>query len=415
MSGNNSKKIQNYSSILGDLRGSLNDKVKGRNYKMYMKRIPTNSTDKSEISGLKSIHTTTVNDKIVNEHRASLVDRKSAEKKRVIHSVTNDYNQKRHDCNLTEQPESDKIDIKISVNYSKPTINNINISKSKSFYGNNSNNGMTIPHQNDQTVEYMNSYADDTYTKNETMSVKEKMIKNMKNSEETILRKKVINSKEIASSYKNHNRNQSESNFSHHNLDVSLTNQDQNRQRNNYYNSKNVNNSFAYNPQLYKQFKTTVATSKQDTDQTGMSTSNIVLLEGGTIEKNETIENPNPSSLISNLKDFTLNRNDDYFLQMTESVQTEIDQKNQISQIEAKMDDMLFQCTSETDKMMFLTKKFSTYKKALEDFNRINSKNSSFLEKINNGYSEVMQAMMINYTKLHDKLIDYDSITSSNL
>ena len=164
----NQKKTQNYSGLLNEIKSSsLNDKIKGRNYKMYMKRIPTSSVDKNDLIRLKSTHGLHLNDKtqIENPSKINLIDKRILDKKKISsgNSINNfEYSKKLGESNTNidfqggrESQSSivsnnssnninNKIDIKISVNYGKSgsthTIigNNIN-----NFNNNNSSSNTT--------------------------------------------------------------------------------------------------------------------------------------------------------------------------------------------------------------------------------------------------------------------------------
>src|SRR6185437_14883500 len=141
----NSKKSQNYSALLGEMKASsLNEKIKGRNYKMYIKRGQTSSVDKSDTIGMKSInynqssdklsdnmmtHTNVTNVSNMNSSKVNLVDKRILEKRKGVgsHSISGvdqlgvglglGYNKITSVPSTTTNNMGNKIDIKISVNY----------------------------------------------------------------------------------------------------------------------------------------------------------------------------------------------------------------------------------------------------------------------------------------------------------
>lgn len=271
----NSKKTQNYSALLGELKGSINDKIKGRNYKSYMKRAPTTNNDKSELIGMKSIQNLNTGSNLMESSKINnIIDKRILDKRK-------------NTINTNIDQLGNKIDIKISVNYGKQnsnnsTLNNINSnglpsSKSKSFYQSNANTNLNSLTSNSNNLHtptngltgkdefLMNSQIN--FDKSEA-SGKEKLIKSLKTSmnEEKFMRKKIIENKEDYSTSLNHKRNQSDNNY-YNNLNISLMNYENKPQIHNYFNSSkgmNQNNSFTYNNQLFNHFKTSMITPQKE-------------------------------------------------------------------------------------------------------------------------------------------------------
>jgi hypothetical protein len=165
----NYKNTNNYSALINEIKATtLNDKIKGRNHKLFLKRNQSQGGDKSiENLPLKTVmNTTNTTNPEINQKYAS-IDLRSLEKKKILNGINpiiNEYNSNQIDplkrrnqsisglTNHNSTNVGNKIDIKISVNYNKPNISNpVNmanpnsqlssgLSSSKSFYQTASNN-----------------------------------------------------------------------------------------------------------------------------------------------------------------------------------------------------------------------------------------------------------------------------------
>ena len=184
----NYKNANNYSALLNEIKASsLNDKVKGRNHKINVKRVQ--SQDKSESLTMKGL-SNQLND--LNQKYASIDLRSFDLKKSAPVGGVTDYAAKTSDelkrrnlsissgINQDSTAIGNKIDIKISVNYNKPTItNSVNypnsnsssgLSSSKSFYNTQNPNQISNAFiQSNNQSHYVNSN-------------KPEMIKNIKQS-----------------------------------------------------------------------------------------------------------------------------------------------------------------------------------------------------------------------------------------
>jgi hypothetical protein len=268
----NYKKTQNYSALLGEMKGSaINERVKGRNYKMYMKRVQSNLTDtKTEYkSGTVSLNEST--------QKYSSIDKRVLDKKKIL-TIGTDYtpntkSESLYDLrNKSEKSEKsslvtpvnkntnigNKIDIKISVNYNKPcsTINygssnmSSSLSSTKSFNHQHNPSYLTTSQIN-QTADYLLSHSQNNRDKN-FVNINNKYVVN-KNEDEM---KKTASSSSIQLSHK---RNQSENYYNPNSLNISLIGYDNKsslqkdlKTNSNYISSdKQHNHSFAYNSKLY--------------------------------------------------------------------------------------------------------------------------------------------------------------------
>lgn len=150
----------------------------------------------------------------------------------------------------------------------------------------------------------------------------------------------------------------------------------------------------------------------------------------------ETVSPKNPhvnnnNQIYGNLNEFTLNKNDNDFLAVSEKVSHNFSNltsqnrnREQFLGLENKLDEMLSgvqnNYDNEKEKVLTITKKYAVYKKIFGDFLKLpfvsnsNDYGRNILEKINDGYNESIQTLMINYTKMHEKVSEYELITNSN-
>jgi hypothetical protein len=200
------KKAQSYSSIVGDIK--VNDKSKGKNYKSYMKKLEENNNDKEKVNRREK------------ESRLSLLDKRIIDRRKLSSSSSNfnKFKEGQYDSN-------NKIDIKISVNYSKQN-SGLNSTKSKSFYQiSNPSNGNTIP--SSKQSQYMNTYSDNFYKTNKV-------------NQNSIDLKKTDNSIEIEQNIKKRNCDK----FYHSNLNISFNNFENKPMIHTMYTANAINNSF---------------------------------------------------------------------------------------------------------------------------------------------------------------------------
>lgn len=521
-----SKKVQNYSSLLSDIKSStLNDKIKGRNYKMYMKRVGSNNNDKSDLISLKSIqHQSLQSQQIQHSHQSShiqgvsslsgvssekireegsnknLIDKRLLERRRNMQtsqggsSTQTEASHQAHGLGVsnllgTESSSHippNKIDIKISVNYGK---SNPSLSTSKSFI--HSNN--MYSNSNIQTEDNINFTSNKIKTptnekfgshQNNSNLLKEKLIKSLKStiSDEKSIKKKFIESHQSHQSHKSeindlitsnqstsifnshnsansniHKRNQSENtNFFQNNLNISLMNYEnpvKNLYTNSYYNTPNnanksmntsvnnlnsgLNGSFIYNPYIGGNNYNTDATPKRSNNGT-------LILD--TNPKIDTLENINiVENSCGDMSEFTLNRNNNDFLQVVnntvgssvanngnsnciQTVQGIIisnNFKSNVNSIELKMEEgsaILNKSNNSEikDKVSFSVKKYSIFKKSFEEYLKLlNNENEGYslgknmLNKILDGFNDTLQVVVNSYNKVNEKISDYDSLSTS--
>ena len=358
----NYKNANNYSALLNEIKASsLNDKVKGRNHKMYVKRV--HSQDKSESMTMKAV-TNQLNDL---NHKYASIDLK---KQSTVGGLTDQTAKTSEDLKRRNQsissginqdttPHGNKIDIKISVNYNKPTItNSVNypnsnsssgLSSSKSFYNNTQN-----PNQ------ISNAYIQSNNQSHYVNSTKPEMIKNIKQSsfkpennfnvssinltneekfKEKLIDNKLLGKNILAASGLglNHLRNKSQNLnfFDQNSLNISLMGYE-NKNLKNYllnqgsgYNPQSANNanklvlshfkspsldkssnqSFAFNNRLISRLtdsnvsNTPIRNERKDKSFNHVDTTDCNLTKGNTEQNFITTD--------LNMKDFTLNKNNE--------------------------------------------------------------------------------------------------------
>jgi hypothetical protein len=201
------KKAQSYSSIVGDIK--VGDKTKGKNYKSYMKKLEENTYDKDK--GIKK-------DKD-KDNRFSILDKRFIDRRKLSTSSSN-FNKMRD-----SQNDNNKIDIKISVNYSKQN-SGLNSTKSKSFYQtSNASAANTIP--SSKQSQYLNTHSDN-------------FCKNSRAHKNSIDIKKNETSIEIEPVIKKRNTDK----FYHPNLNISFNNIENKPLIHTVYTANALNNSF---------------------------------------------------------------------------------------------------------------------------------------------------------------------------
>jgi hypothetical protein len=383
------KKPQNFSALLGDIRASsINDKLKGRNYKMYMKKV-TNPPEKSDLVSMKTLHGPNYStEKLFTEHsKSSTIDKKLYDRRKIacggqsqlgvanLNTMSNlgsNLNNLINETSSSEVPPN-KIDIKISVNYGKASTPS---NQSKSFlqnshisYNNRREDSSLL--KADQNVS-LNTGSNYPSSLNSGIStpmnkvppgLKEKLIKSLKtNVDENLFKKKLIEPKreynELIHSTQSatniHKRNQSvNSTFYQNNLNISLMNYDSHGKLNynNQFNGQNYSNNFpknslntsnlnsSSNKLVNNTYHTAVASPQNESFLYNNNFKNIPLTD--TENKIETLENISISDNYptSNMNEFTLNRNDNDFFKVVSTVTN--DNKILISKLEKKLEESL--------------------------------------------------------------------------
>ena len=272
----NNKNTYNYSALLNEIKATtLNEKIKGRNHKSYIKRVNTQNTEKSETFLTKTTANPVQNPDGLNQKYAS-IDLRSMDKKKNIPGssvVMKDYNSnnfktseqpKRRNpsisSNLTQNSASmgNKIDIKISVNYNKPTITNTvnyansnassGLSSSKSFYNSHNHfanmNGLTQSHNqttfiNANEAELIKNKLSSSKAQNNFNS---SCISDEKYKEKILEQKKQLVKNTLATSDLgfSHLRNKSQNMFDQNNLNVSLMGYENKNLKNFLINHSNI-------------------------------------------------------------------------------------------------------------------------------------------------------------------------------
>lgn len=315
---NAQKKINLNQILSSDGKNNLNDKLKGRNInsKTFIKRIKGNSTEKFDFSVIKNNNYTTQHQNLTNSNNqnfnfqptnyikkdnindrysATLLDKKIQEKrpksglatslssleilrKNQESRLTNAQDSKIPNSNETNpSTSSNKIDIKISFNYSKnnslnknnniytnyylkqknlskPNFSNVNTSNNYEYLNTHSNNGNSSINK----TNLLNTSAiskpmvlQNNVNLNDNENIKNLKIKNNQNQNFRKIKNENDNNELNTESSENNKRNQSETHFYQNNLNFSLNNLENKPIITNYYaKSKGNYNSFAFNQNM---------------------------------------------------------------------------------------------------------------------------------------------------------------------
>lgn len=121
-------------------------------------------------------------------------------------------------------------------------------------------------------------------------------------------------------------------------------------------------------------------------------------------------------------EEFTLNRKNNDFIEILDNIN--IKESNNLEAsfnfLEKKLDEKLIAIKQENEKnkILNLNKKYNAYRnafeetiKAVSEFN--NNKSNSLLNKILNGYNDTVQTLFFNFTKLHEKFTEGESVYQS--
>lgn len=519
----NNKNTYNYSALLNEIKATtLNEKIKGRNHKSYIKRVNTQNTqnaEKSETFLTKTSANHVQYPEGLSQKYAS-IDLRSMEKKKNLPGtsvVINDYNSsnfkatdepKRRNpsisSNLTQNSASmgNKIDIKISVNYNKPTItNSVNyansntssgLSSSKSFYNSHnqygSMNGLTQSHNqttfiNPNEAELIKNKLSSSKAQNNFNS---SSINDEKYKEKILEQKKQLVKNTLGTSALglSHLRNKSQNMFDQNNLNVSLmgyenknlknflinhsnmkmnmnmslNNTAGNEQNNQIDNSKNsqlnitpsklvfsnnkfpgidksMNQSFTINNMLMNHLNknSTSTPNKNEKEQQSLLYKNIeTTMENNNTTGDNILTNMNIINTDMNMKDFTLNRNNEETMANT---QGDLDKKipdsfsSKLVSLETNLEDQLGNLRDtckNNDKggsfnINYLNKKYMIYKKTLEEYLNVlhQKENQNFMQnlvqRISEGFNGIFKEMIFNNQKLNEKAADYDHMASSKM
>ena len=121
-------------------------------------------------------------------------------------------------------------------------------------------------------------------------------------------------------------------------------------------------------------------------------------------------------------EEFTLNRKNNDFIEILDNIN--INECNNLESnlilLEKKLEEKLLSIKEENEKnkILNLTKKYSAFKtifeesiKSITDYSNI--KTNNLLLKILNGYDETVQTLLMNFSKLHEKYTEGESVYQS--
>lgn len=423
---------KNYSSILGDLRSSINDKFKGRNNKSLIKRVETMTGD---IKGLKSYNTnTSIDDRFEMGKSSSLVkDKKLYEKKPAIGVSINNYLDTRNTMYSSKKPintnETTKSELKISFNYgSRPGSSAVNYStqhaKSKSFFTGSTTNyerhNEVSPSKDKLIKNFKNSKNDDN-------NIKKKLYEKQNNNDTTMIRmndndssKNALNISNIFNDYRNNNTKMANNNSFVHN--TTLLNHLHNQPS---YNNNNINNNNNY--KTATTLKHSLLNNLKDHHNPN-NTSNI-----------------NDDTALFNSKYFTNNKQDNTFINTTtnnnvnwlenkrnnesatnilsesyigepSSNKSKRKQELLFKEIDMNIDHNLSKIENEEkEKINQIQDKVKIYKNALDDIINILPEGKQILSKINKGYNEQIDQFVHVIMRMNEKIKENEVIKTSML
>jgi len=121
-------------------------------------------------------------------------------------------------------------------------------------------------------------------------------------------------------------------------------------------------------------------------------------------------------------EDFTLNRKNTEFIEILDNIN--IKESNNLEAnltiLEKKLEQKLLEIKQENEKnkILNLTKKYSAYKTVFEESIKSitecnNIKANNLLRKILNGYNDTVQTLFMNFSKLHEKYTEGESVYQS--
>jgi hypothetical protein len=381
MSINNAKKGHLYSSLLSDLKDSRNN-PKTKTQKMYIQNL-SNGVHNIKDEGIKAFN----NEKSSSAKISQMDNHRIIEKRKQLSSSNIEV----ADPNL-----SNKIDIKISVNY-KPHIAE---NKSKSFYHN--ANSRPLMSQTPQPQSTKHSGYLQTY--NEVCAdpgmLRDKMAKSLiRNIKDEGIRK----SNSIVDK-----RNQSELYHNSSNFNISFNNYENKQQVQNIYTTSKIptnNNSFNYIPDRLVNRNTK---GPNDTYLDNIKSSKYVLNLALLDSKTEDLRDKG---------EFTFKRDDKEFLYLTNnSIAQNRNLAAQFSSLETKLEG-LFAVGSQEDNNYSLNtfnKKHIIYRKILDEVIKLCPDYSQkLLGKLFDGYNDIIKSLLVTANTLTEKANETDLYITS--
>ncbi len=182
----------------------------------------------------------------------------------------------------------------------------------------------------------------------------------------------------------------------------------------------------------------------KNTNSTGLEYNNFLITNSASSENlittGKTKSSNNPNSNILNTdenlysegtnillknEEFTLNRKNNDFIEILDNInikETNNNLEGCLNIIEKKLDQkmILIKQENEKNKITNLNKKYSAYKSTFEETIKSiidcnNLKSNNLLFKIINGYNDTVQTLFMNFTKLHEKYTEGESVFQSKI
>lgn len=125
-------------------------------------------------------------------------------------------------------------------------------------------------------------------------------------------------------------------------------------------------------------------------------------------------------------EEFTLNRKNNDFIEILDNINikdpTSTNLEANFIILERKLDDKLHAIKQENEKnkILNLNKKYTAYKNIFEEaikavYECNNIKSNQLLSKVFNGFNDTVQTLLVNFSKLHEKFTEGETVYQSNL
>lgn len=143
-----------------------------------------------------------------------------------------------------------------------------------------------------------------------------------------------------------------------------------------------------------------------------------------TMQKNDIKENYDSNKIGMKNEEFTLNRKNNEIIEILDNINIKENNslESSLNLLEKKLEQKLIDIKQENEKnkILNLTKKYSAYKTIFEESIKSitecsNIKSNNLLTKIFNGYNDTVQTLFMNFSKLHDKYTEGESVYQSNI
>lgn len=131
----------------------------------------------------------------------------------------------------------------------------------------------------------------------------------------------------------------------------------------------------------------------------------------------------NSAKILMKNEEFTLNRKNNDFIEILDNIKIKENSnlESSLNLLEKKLEHKMLAIKQENEKnkILNLTKKYSAYKSVFEESIKsitecCNIKSNNLLVKIFNGYNDTVQTLFMNFSKLHEKYSEGETVYQSN-